>query len=126
MAARLCRIPPDWDAAEKHGKANLVVDRSKSELDLDDPSSFCQCGCDQPYSTEFYDLCSDNETLGELGPGFPLYFEFIKHLGYISLVLTIIYFIPCAGLMAQAYQKIKEKDPDAKVLAVYSFGAFVK
>ena len=72
-------------------------------------------------------MCADfDDLMFNLGPGFPLFFKFIKYLGFISFILTIIYFIPCAILVASAYRKIVEEDPEAKVLAVYSFGAFVK
>lgn len=32
-------IPPDWDAALDHGKANLVL--KNTVLNIDDPASFC-------------------------------------------------------------------------------------
>jgi len=28
VSAFLCQIPPDWDKAEQHAKANLVIDNT--------------------------------------------------------------------------------------------------
>jgi hypothetical protein len=39
----LCQIPPDWEAAEKHAEANLVLDAAATELNLDDKSTYCIC-----------------------------------------------------------------------------------
>ena len=71
---------------------------------MDKPDTYCPC-CQMPYveDDKMYPLCEPNESLGELGSGFPLFFEFIKYMGYFMLVLTIIYFIPAAALMANAY-----------------------
>jgi len=38
-------------------------------------------------------------SLSPLGPGFVLYFEFVKYLGWITFILTIVYFVPTAGLI---------------------------
>jgi len=34
----LCKIPPDWDIAEKHGKANLVHSKN---FDPTNKSTYC-------------------------------------------------------------------------------------
>ena len=68
-------IPPNWDKAKLHGEANLVLDSTKTKLDLDNPESFCPC-CQLPYPGEdaYIDLSVSNFDLGFLGPGFPLFF----------------------------------------------------
>jgi len=75
VANFLKQIPPDWEAAEKHGRANLVVDSSKTVLQLDEDGTYCPC-CQLPYveDDQLYPICVDNSELGELGPGFPLFF----------------------------------------------------
>ena len=127
-AAFLRQIPPDWDKASEHGRANLVVDSTKTEVDVQDKDSFCVC-CHLPYPKEehFFSLCSDTWELGALGPGYPLYFEFMKWVGYLMLALTVIYFVPCAFLMYDAFKDLQEKlDKDDSVIALFSFGAFVQ
>ena len=61
-------IPPDWEAAQAHGQANLVVRNTK--LNFDDESSYCKC-CMLPYpdpdpeiskgseESNFYPICAD-------------------------------------------------------------------
>ena len=107
----LSQIPPDWDAAEAHANANRVVDRSTVKLDVNNKDSFCKC-CQMTFPTEdnLYSICADNIDLGELGPGFPLFFEFVKYLCYLMLVLTIVYFLPCAYLIYEAWKNIKNED----------------
>ena len=43
IAAFLSQMPPNWELAEAHGKANLVVNSSETEVDFENPDSFCQC-----------------------------------------------------------------------------------
>ena len=64
-----------------------------------------------PYATDdqLYGICEPNHTLGDMGPGFPLFFEFIKYLGYLMLALTLVYFLPAVALMYQAYGELKGK-----------------
>lgn len=104
----LSQIPPDWDAAEAHANANRVVDRSTIKLDVNNEESFCKC-CQMTFPTEdnLYSICADNIELGELGPGFPLFFEFVKYLCYLMFVLTIVYFLPCAYLIYEAWKNIE-------------------
>jgi hypothetical protein len=84
--------------AEKHGKANLVVDSSKTVLEADKEDTFCPC-CQMPYVEDehLYPVCSDNTELGELGPGFPLFFAFIKYVCGLMFLLTLVYFLPAAN-----------------------------
>ena len=51
MTNFLKQIPPDWDMAEKHAKANLVVDSSKTVLKADEKGTYCPC-CQLPYVTD--------------------------------------------------------------------------
>jgi hypothetical protein len=48
VTAFLTQVPPNWEKAELHGMANLVLDSSKTKLNPDDPESFCLC-CHMPY-----------------------------------------------------------------------------
>lgn len=74
-----------------------------------------------------YGICDPNYTLGDLGPGFPMFFEFIKYMGYLFLLLTLVFFLPTAALMAQAYQEISGKlQPTDNKLALFSLGVFVQ
>jgi len=43
VTAFLTQVPPDWEKAELHGMSNLVLDSSKTKLDLDKPESYCPC-----------------------------------------------------------------------------------
>ena len=124
----LMQIPPDWDKAEAHGRANLVIDGSKTELKLDDKESYCIC-CQMVYPEDehYFPVCSDNMDLGSMGPGYPLFFELIKFVGFLMLILTIINFLPFAFLMYRSYQEMKDDlKPSDSVLALFSFGAFVQ
>jgi hypothetical protein len=115
--------------AEKHAEANRVVDSSKTILQLDQEDTYCPC-CQMPYvdDTHKYSLCADNNELGELGPGFPLFFQFQKYLSGLMLLLSIVYFLPCAKLMYEAYDKMVSNGAPEKMnpLTVFSFGAFMR
>ena len=37
------QVPPNWEAAEKHAKANSVCRVVNTKLDLDDKDSYCLC-----------------------------------------------------------------------------------
>ena len=114
----------DWDAAERHAEANLVL--KDTTLDFNNKDSYCMC-CQMPFPTEenYYPLCADNKELWETGEGFPMFFEFIKYLIYLMIFLSIVYFLPCAFLMYNAYQEIKELQPDDDIIAIFSLGAFI-
>jgi hypothetical protein len=43
IAAFLSQMPPNWELAEKHGRANLCIHSSETVVNFDDPSSYCQC-----------------------------------------------------------------------------------
>jgi len=79
-----------------------------------------------PESEHFFKVCADNASLGAMGPGFPLFFEFVKRVGYLMAILTVIYFLPSTYMMYLAYQEIKGLiNYDESVIGLYSFGAFV-
>ena len=89
----------DWDAAERHGEANLVL--MNCLTDITKEGEFCLC-CNKKYPGDEhkYPLCgTKNEELWTLGEGFPLFFEFIKYLLKLMLFLTVFYFIPAAILI---------------------------
>ena len=98
-------------------------------LKLDEEGTYCLC-CQMPYveDDQLYPICSSNEELGELGPGFPLFFQFIKYLCYLMLILTVIYFIPAANQMYNAYVQLHKAGLNLEqdnVFALFSFGAFI-
>ena len=44
---------------------------------------------------------------GQMGaPGFPLFFELNKELGFLLMLLTIIYFVPMTIYWAQAFEPL--------------------
>ena len=93
----LKKFPPDWEAAEKHAEANRVVNTSSTHLYLDKPETYCKC-CHLPFPNEddLYPICSQNIDLGDLGAGFPLFFEFMRYLCFYLFIITAIYFVPVA------------------------------
>lgn len=124
----MMQIPPDWEKAEAHGRANLCVDSALTELDLQSPDTFCPC-CQLPYPSDeaFYRVCESNDRLGELGEGFPAFFLLMKYLTILMLVLTVVFFAPTAYFMYLAYEKIKDKMTDEDdTIGLFSFGVFVK
>lgn len=127
IAAFLSQMPPDWDLAEAHGKANGVLDSSETVLNYDDPSSYCQC-CQLPIPTEenLFPICTDNTNLGDLGPGFPLFFIFMKYLAIYLFCLTIIFFLPMAFLINTALEELRVNlaSYDSE-FALFSFGALI-
>jgi hypothetical protein len=83
----------------------MVVNSAMLILQLDKPETYCPC-CQLPYPDEessFFGLCSKNTDLGDLGPGFPLLFEFLKYNIYLLFFLTLVYFIPAVAFIASAY-----------------------
>lgn len=45
------QTPPDWELAEKHGRASGAVRMVTTKLDLSDENSYCLC-CQMPVPTE--------------------------------------------------------------------------
>ena len=90
-------IPPNWEKAELHATANLVLDGLKLTLNVLDKDSYCLC-CHMPYPSDehYFPICVDNLELGAMGSGYPLIFEFMKMVGYMLAVLTVIYSLPYA------------------------------
>jgi hypothetical protein len=98
-----------------------------TELKPEDKDTYCLC-CNQPHPEEenFKPLACANSELGEMGPGYPLYLELMKKVGYLMLFLTLIYSVPSAVLMYRSYDKIKaDLQPDDSSVALFSFGAYV-
>jgi hypothetical protein len=69
-----------------------------------------------PYVTDDdrFSLCTENTNLGELGPGFPLFFQFMKYISGLMVGLTIVYFIPCIVLLVLAFRKFGSDGLDPK------------
>ena len=75
MEKLLNHIPPDWEVAERYGRATLAADPSKL-TEAYDPNSdkFCHCSQHQiPTDDDLFPL-NDNMILGDLGEGFPILF----------------------------------------------------
>jgi hypothetical protein len=128
IAAFLSKMPPNWELAEKHGAANLCINSSETSLNYDDPNSYCPC-CQLPYIVEenMYPICVENTNLGDLGPGFPLFFIFMKYLTIYMLILTLIYFLPMAILVVKALNDIKNNlQSDDSMFALFSIGALLQ
>ena len=96
-------MPPDWEAAKLHAEANRVVNASSTNLDLQNPESYCLC-CQMPYPADkdFFELCCPDTELGSMGPGFPLFFIFMKYLMVYLFIITLIYFLPISFLISSA------------------------
>lgn len=127
VTAFLTQVPPDWEKAELHGMANLVLDSSKTKLNPDDPSSFCPC-CQMPYPNDedFYDLTVSNMDLGALGPGFPLFFVLMQMLVAYLFGLTLIYFVPMYFRITESLEELEKHDYFIESRwAMFSYGAFV-
>lgn len=127
IAKFLSQMPPNWDLAEAHGKANLVTNSSETVVDFENPDSFCQC-CQLPIPTDeqMYPLCVDNTHLGDLGPGFPLFFIFMKYLAIYLLILSSIFFLPMAFLIKTALDELTVNlAPYDSEFALFSLGALI-
>jgi hypothetical protein len=62
------KSPPDWDKAEKYGRANMCVDSARQVLDLEQPDTYCPFS-QLPYPTadQFFGLWEPCDNLAELG-----------------------------------------------------------
>ena len=121
----LCQIPPDWDKAAAHGRANLVV--FGTELKPDEKDTYCIC-CHLPHPEDenFKSLACANSELGEMGPGYPLYLELIKKVSWLMLFLTIFYAVPSGYLIFKSQTEILwSLQPDDSPIALFSFGAYI-
>jgi hypothetical protein len=121
------QVPPNWEKAELHGKANLVLDSTKTHLDMENPDSYCPC-CQLPYPDEgaYLELGMDNLDLGFLGPGFPLFFILMKLLCIYLFLLVLIYFLPVALAITQALESLESEDFFIEsTVAMFSYGAFI-
>lgn len=126
-AAFMRQVPPNWEKAEKHGEANLVLDSTKTELNMEDPDSFCPC-CQLPYPNEeaYLEINVNNLDLGFLGPGFPLFFVLMKLLCIYLFILCIIYFLPVALAITKALDDLEGTEFFIESsVAMFSYGAFI-
>lgn len=96
----LMKMPPDWEAAEKHAEANLVLKADQTILNFADKSTYCIC-CHMPFpdNEDYFSLCCSNSELAIIGSGYPLLFELMKQISILMFVLTIIYFLPVAVMI---------------------------
>lgn len=127
VEAFLMTIPPDWEKAKLHGKANMCV--FDTTLDPENKDSYCIC-CNLPYPTEenFKSVTCANKDLGEMGAGYPMYFELIKRVGYLMLFLTLAYAVPSGYLIYRSYGEIKKQladREDESSVAIFSFGSYI-
>ena len=104
----MSQVPPNWEKAELHGMANLVLDSSKTKLNPDDKDSYCPC-CQLPYPQEedFYDITVDNGELGMLGSGFPLFFVLMQMLIFYCLCISLIVTVPAGLRINQAIKELE-------------------
>lgn len=80
-----------------------------------------------PKEEDKIEITAENTDLGDLGPGFPLYFEFMKYLCYLMLYLTGTFSLPYAILIYQAYSEIiNDLDKEETKFGLYSFGALIQ
>lgn len=65
--------------------------------------------------------------MGNLGPGFPLFFELMKYLCYYLAIITAIYFVPVAINITKARDEITLNDValSESTISMFSYGAFV-
>lgn len=84
-------VPGDVKFAEIHGMAKRVAQYVEPVPDLDGMVKIdvCEC-CGLPTENDLLDLCCDKVDLGFLGPGFPLYYEFIHFCVYALLGIFFI------------------------------------
>jgi hypothetical protein len=106
----------------------MVVDSSRTTLELQDKSKYCKC-CQMafPVEEDFYKLCCNNIDLGPLGPGFPLYFELRKYVSLLLFILSIIFFVPAEYMIYKSFKEYSGKlKNDDSVVSLWSFGAFIQ
>jgi hypothetical protein len=61
-----------------------------------------------------------------MGPGYPMYLELIKKIGFFMLFLTIFFAVPSILLINYSYDKIeKNLSDDDSVIGFFSFGAYL-
>ena len=79
--------PPDWKAAQLHGRANKIL-WDYGPIDLDDEESYCPCCSKQyPIPGKIYPLNKPTLEIAEkMGSGYPL---FLKMMKFISLILIV-------------------------------------
>jgi hypothetical protein len=81
-----------------------------------------------PKDDDLYEICTNNINLGDLGPGFPLFFEFMRYLVIYLLILTMLYFVPVALNILRALNELNLEDIELNEssITLFSYGAFVR
>jgi hypothetical protein len=79
-----------------------------------------------PEEKDFFDLyCPDTE-LGSMGPGFPLFFIFMRYLMWYLLLITCVYFLPISFLISEALSDFDgEFEGEDSMIALFSYGSFL-
>lgn len=67
--------------------------------------------------------------MGEMGAGYPLFFEYLKYCAYLLGMLCIIYVLPSAAILQHEYLTILEKNggysEKEDPIALFSIGAIL-
>jgi len=114
----------DWELAAAHGLSTKVVRVTMTQATTDEDGKPII-----PTDEQKFPLCCDTLELGDMGAaGFPLFFEFQKQVGFLFLVLSLVYFLPMQFLWNAAFGEIKEKiaeDDTYSEIGMYSTGIFI-
>ena len=118
------RTPPDWDAAEIHGKASIINKAIINDEDFNEKNVLCECCLNKiPDYHDLYPICED--LADSDNPGLELFFKLNTYLGIIFLVTSITYFVPMIILISNAYNSIKSNIPiEASYIGLVSIGIF--
>ena len=112
--------PADVELAKIHGKARKVA--RIFNVKLSESVERCKC-CNLPVGAERFPLCSNIDSLGELGSSFPLYFVVFKN---VVISLLLIFFIACVACIVSNSMAGRQKewttDESYNVLTPASFG----
>lgn len=76
--------------AKRHRKAAKVRQQLRLELEYDP----CEC-CELPVNAQPFPLCGGLSALGELGPGFPMYYWNVKYIFVLFFLGLCVVGIPC-------------------------------
>ena len=122
----LLKTPPDWDVAEKHARANMVHSNSHICRNEDNICKCCQLSYPDEDGKDLFKIVVDNDKLIDLGPGFPLYFQFMKYLCYLLVFQSLAYFIPAFVFMNLEFSEFKyDLEKDESAIGLFSLGALL-
>ena len=102
----LYAIPPDFDQAEKHGRAHRILQPKPDATSQEK----CPC-CKTSYTNKEYSLFVDSKKLIPYGVGFPLLFQFMR---FNMLIYTMMFIITGAFTMVMSFIKY-EDNPEVGV-----------